>query len=463
MKNKDTIQTLSDLKKDFEKLRSQMTPEVVLFSSLLFQLFEVVLLTMSKKTTSRNSNLAPSQDPFRAKLPKGKNGKKPGGQKGHVGASLVFSPNPDETIIIPAGPCANCLDTLVDIPVESISKHQVIDIKFKKHIVEYHCEHKGCNCGHHQCSSIAGAPVQYGNSLKATAIELNQIQCIPIERCAKFFQQKFDITLSSGTIVNFARKANERLLIWEESAKDDLVSSEQLNADETGINIDGKNFWCHVVSNEKTTLIIPHEKRGIEAVIDNGILANFHGQLVHDFWAPYGQLDVIHGACHPHLKREFTKIHEKFGQKWALELSNLLEDANLKRDQAEGCLSIEQMNYYENEYTRLIKKGEKLNPKIEIRENKKGRIAQTYPRQVLNRLIMYRDWVLIFLYIPTIPYSNNQAERDFRMLKVQQKVSGYFKTMEGARTHCRILSYVSTMGKRGYTKHQALTILFEGT
>jgi transposase len=174
-------------------------------------------------------------------------------------------------------------------------------------------------------------------------------------------------------------------------------------------------------------------------------------------------LDTIHAACHAHLKREFEKVHKKFGQDWADKLAKLMEKANLERDAAKGDLSFERIQFYEREYTRILRLGEKINPRLKKRENPRGRIAQSFPRRLLDRLKKCRDWILLFLYDPQVPFTNNQAERDIRMLKVQQKVSGCFRTEEGARDYCRIRSYMLTLQKRGISNHDALTLLFQGT
>jgi transposase len=455
---------LSELKTDFERLRPQLAHEAQLLFSMMFRLIEVLILSLpKKKATSSNSGLPPSQDPHRPKKKRSGSGKKPGGQNGHAGSFLPMVPNPNQIIKHPALACNNCDSNLSEVEVDSISRHQVIDIQFTKHIIEHQVEHKTCSCGHHQCHSTAGAPVKYGAGPMATTVELNQVQCVPFKRCAEFFQQKFNLSLSPATLVSFAKQASLRLKLWEEDAKADLLSSSALHADETGINVNTKTWWVHVLSNEKTTLMIPHKRRGTEGMIESEILPYFHGILSHDFWSCYSSFDAIHAPCHSHLQRELERVQEEYGQKWAKKLAGLLLDANEKRESQEGGLTYEQIRFYESEYSRLIGLAKKLNPVNKDRTNQRGRIKQEYPRRLLNRLIEYRDWVLIFLYDPLVPFTNNQAERDIRMLKVQQKVSGYFKTEEGARDYCRIRSYILTMQKRGVSKHDALTQLFAGT
>jgi transposase len=194
--------TLNDLKKDFEGLRHQLSTEAQLLFSMMFRLIEVLINSLSKKrATSSNSHLPPSQDPNRLKKEKNGNGRKPGGQNGHKGSSLAMSPNPDKIIQHPAVKCDDCGVNLKKITVDNVTCHQIIDIKFTKIIVEHQVEHKTCKCGHHQCYPVAEALVQYGRGLKATAVELNQVQCIPYKfrRCTK---------LQSDSIIyfNYAKK-----------------------------------------------------------------------------------------------------------------------------------------------------------------------------------------------------------------------------------------------------------------
>jgi transposase len=460
-----TTQTFDEIKKDFARLREQMTPEVQALTSLILKLFQVLLNSLPKKrATSSTSHLPPTQDPHRLKNGKPKSKKKAGGQNGHKGSCLEMSESPDKIIKHPALECEDCGLNLTNTPIDHISRHQVVDIQFKKIIIEHQVEHKTCiECSHHQADPSAGAPIQYGPGLKATAVELNQVQCMPFQRCSEFLKQKFLLSLSPATLISFARQASTRLEIWEQDAKTELLSSNMLNADETGINVDGKNWWVHVLSSANTTLMIPHLKRGSEAMIETEILPHFHGILSHDFWASYANFDVFHAACHAHLQRELEKVFKDYRQTWAKQLAKLLLKANEEKEKAEGCLSVERMNYFEKKYTRLIKIAQNINPSNKDRTKSRGRIAQSYPRRLLNRLIEYRDWVLLFLYDPNVPFTNNQAEREIRMLKVQQKVSGYFKTEAGARDYCRIRSYILTMGKKGISKHEALTMLFEGT
>ena len=345
---------------------------------MMFQLIEVLIASLpQQKATSSNSHLPPSQDPHRPKKQAGRSNKRPGGQPGHKGSSLSLDPNPDKIIKHPAKTCDHCSRDLSSMKVQNISRHQVIDIEFTKVVTEHQVEHKLCPCGHHQCHSAGGAPVSYGSGLKAAATELNQLQCVPFKRCAEFFAQKFALSLSPATLVSFAREASERLRIWEESVKDELLAEPVLHADETGINVDAKTWWVHVLCSEKTTLMVPHQKRGVEGMIETEVLPHYHGILCHDFLSSYSGFDVVHAPCHAHLQRELKRVSEDHQQDWAGELARLLARANEERSASEGGLSYRRTQFYEGEYSRLLSLGKRKNPAIRERTGSRGRIGQS--------------------------------------------------------------------------------------
>jgi transposase len=251
--------------------------------------------------------------------------------------------------------------------------------------------------------------------------------------------------------------------LWESSVKEELLQSDVIHADETGINVDGKNWWVHVLSTSKFTLMFPHIRRGKEGIKEGEVLPFYKGFVCHDFWSSYKDFDVIHVACNAHLLRELNKVTEKYKQKWSEKLSLLLIAANKERDANDGNLDYSRIIHIEEQYDKFIKEGLNENPQNTERLFKRGKIAQTYPRCLLERFVKNKSSILMFLYDPRVPFTNNQAERDIRMLKVQQKVSGCFRTEEGAKYHCRIRSYVLSMEKQGISAHKALEELFRET
>ena len=431
---------------------------------MLFELMLVLIESLAgKKANSKNSNLAPSQDPYRKRALRAKGKKKRGGQLGHEGSTIKAQLKADQTIIYPVGSCEVCHKDLSGEDIYT-TKHQEIDVSFKLRVTEHIVEHAVCGCGHHQCDDLGqSAPVQYGAGLKATAVELNLIQCMSIARTAKFLRDKFDLTVSASSLVNFSKQAAQALLVWEEHAKDELLQSDKLHADETGMNVDGVNHWAHTVSNDKYTLIIPHQRRGAEAITDCALLTNYHGYLCHDFWTSYNALDVINLACHSHLRREFEKVAVDYKQSWAERLKNLLWKANEERLADEGGLAWKRIQYFERRYFELIEEGERLNPLNRKRKGKRGKVGQSYPRRLLKRLREKSSWVLLFMYDPTLPFTNNLVERDQRMLKVNLKIAGAYRTFEGLVNLCRIRSYIQSMQKQGVSPHQAMITLLQGT
>jgi transposase len=455
---------LADLKLKFEKQKEHFPTEAIFLFESLFTLFRFLIAAIGVKSTSRNSGLPPSQDPFREKR-KNKEKKKSGGQNGHKGKSLKQVENPDKIIFHPVEACSSCNAKLINTKCHHVSNHQVFDIEVKVVVTEHQVEHKVCSCGHMESAKLpkgVSAPCQFGPSVKAMAVDLTQVQFVPLKRVSDFFANKLRLSVSQRSIENINQECFDALEQWELEAKKDLINSEVLNGDETGININKENGWIHSLSNERTVLMMPHMKRGTEAMDSMGVLPYYKSILCHDFWAPYSAYDVIHACCHAHLKRELTKAFEDFGQQWAQKFKKLFLRANKLRDKQE-ILSWTQIQRFETEYDTLLKEANLECPLNKVRQSSRGRIGQPYPRQLLKRLIEKRDWILLFIYDTRVPFTSNQAERDIRMTKVQQKVSGCFRTFEGARRFCRIRSFILSMQKQGKNPQEELDKIFRGT
>jgi len=456
----------SALKLKFEEQKKFLPLESIFLFESLFSLFRVLIAAIAPKTTSKNSDTAPSKDPFREKT-KRTSGIPIGGKIGHKGKSLKQVPKPNKVVLHPAISCDGCHKNLKDIIPSEISKHQVFDVEINVIVTEHQVEQKLCTCGHWQSGTlpagVSKVPCQYGASVKSLAVELTHAQFIPLNRVNKFLESKFNLSVSERSVENFTNECFDKLESWENSAKENLKNSELLHGDETGININGGKGWIHSLSNNEVVLMFPHQRRGTEAMDEIGILGNYHGILCHDFWSAYSAYDVIHACCHAHLKREFSKANEKFDQKWAIKMRELLLGANELRKAQLGILSWGQISVIESRYTRILKQAEIECPTNKKREHQRGKIGQSYPRQLLNRLKARRSWVLLFLYDPRIPFTNNQAERDIRMTKVQQKVSGCFRTFEGARKFCRIRSFILSMQRQGKNPHKELEMILRGT
>ncbi|MBW2669646.1 MAG: IS66 family transposase, partial [Deltaproteobacteria bacterium] len=251
---------------------------------------------------------------------------------------------------------------------------------------------------------------------------------------------------------------------FENQVKNQLADSDFAHADETGINIGGDGHWLHCVSNDDWTLYYPHEKRGKEAMDDMGILPRFKGILCHDHWKPYYKYDCTHALCNAHHLRELTRAWEQDGQQWAKKLKNLLETINRKVNDAGGALDAQESEKYRLKYRAILKKGEiecpePIRPK---KKGKRGRIKRSKSRNLLERLRDYEQDTLRFMDDERVSFTNNLGESDIRMTKVQQKISGCFRSIGGAQIFCRVRSYLSTCRKQGVKSSHALDLLFNG-
>jgi len=239
-----------------------------------------------------------------------------------------------------------------------------------------------------------------------------------------------------------------------------------MHADETGINIDGERHWLHCASNLSYTYFLPHERRGTEAMDSMNLIPRFTGVLCHDHWKPYYQYgSCLHALCNAHHLRELTRAHEQDKQEWAEKVKSLLEEINKAVHNAGGKLEKEEADKYRQQYRNLLKEAEIACPPPDEKKRKKGqrgRLKRSKARNLLERLINFEDDVLRFMENTEVPFTNNQGERDIRMTKVQQKISGCFRSMEGAEMFCRIRGYLSTCKKQGMTSSHAMELIFDG-
>ena len=305
--------------------------------------------------------------------------------------------------------------------------------------------------------------VQYGTGVKAQSVYMSQFQLIPYDRILDYFADQLQLSVSAGSIFNFNQEAFELLAGFENRVKTELASSDVAHADETGINIGGKRHWLHCMSNNDWTFYGAHEKRGAIAMNDMGILPFFKGTLCHDHWKPYYTYDCTHALCNAHHLRELTRAWEQDGQKWANDLKKLLETINCKVIDAGGALGAQESLEYRYKYRAILKQGETECPEpAKPKKAKRGPVKKTKSRNLLERLRDFEQDTLRFMDNEDVPFSNNLGESDIRMTKVQQKISGCFRSMNGARIFCRVRSYLSTCRKQGVKSSQALDLLFNG-
>ena len=409
---------------------------------------------------SSNSSKPPSSDGLKRtrSLRSNTSGRKPGGQPGHPGQRLQPSATPDEVIDLPPGPCPQCQVDLSAQPVASEEVRQVFELPPQKlRITEYRAQRKRCPiCGRLVCAEFpAGihAPTQYGPNMQAVMSYLQAWQLLPHERTAQVCEDLFGHRPSAGSIVRSVVKSAAQMEPAVAQIAVELSAAPVLHADETGVRCAGKTHWLHVASTPKLTLYSHSAKRGMEGISAAGVLAEYRNKLMHDFWGSYDKLaHCTHLRCNAHLLRELKACAED-GHRWAEELAATLVAMKQVRDEAirSGAPGVELRRREELEasYDQWIQAGLLAHPAVEKQLGKKGRGKQSTEHNLLKRLSEKKDEVLGFLRQIELPFDNNQAERDLRMMKVPQKVSGCFRREAGAKTFCVIRSYLATARKQG--------------
>ncbi len=424
----------------------------------------ITLLVGRINLNSSNSSKPPSSDPNRKKIRKANGGKKAGGQKGRVGVTLQRVDDPDEIEDIKLDRRKLPPERYKEVGYES---RQVFGIEISRVVTEYRAQILEDSKGNRFVAPFPDdvtKAVQYGKSVKAHSVYMSQFQLIPYNRVQDYFKEQLQIPISSGSVYNFNLEAYDLLGEFEEKVKSKLAESALMHVDETGINIGGDRYWLHCTSNDSWTYFFPHKRRGSVATDAIGILPKFTGILCHDHWKPYYTYECVHSLCNAHHLRELIRVWEQDKQKWAKRMKELLEVMNNAVNDAGGLLGSIESKKYRHKYRAILKKAEaECPPPDEIqREGKRGRMKRSKARNLLERLGDFENDVLRFLDNKIVPFTNNLGENDIRMTKVQQKISGCFRSMDGAKIFCRVRSYLSTCRKQEMNSSNALDVLFRG-
>lgn len=449
-----------------DRLITQLTERIVQLEA------RIADLEARLNRTSRNSSQPPSMDGFRRVQSPRKKGEKPlGGQKGHKGQTLEMVENPDEIEFHPVLVCQGCGTSLVDENPVKIERRQVHDTEFRIQVTEHRAEHKRCpECGQMtrgDFPSDVQFPVQYGQNLKALMVYLCVYQLIPYDRIRETFSDIFGRTLSTGTLVNAVQESYRNLAGVEEQIRELLAGSDVIHVDETGMRVTGIRQWLHVASTDFLTWYGHHKKRGKRATDDMQILTRFKGTMVHDFWASYFRYPACHAICNAHLLRELNGISENYQHAWSQDLHALILEIKREVDaaRAHSCsLNSSRIADFEARYFRILESGlnEIPSPDIPESKEKRGRKKQSKAKNLIDRCRNFHHEILAFMYNFSIPFTNNLAERDIRMAKVQQKISGTFRSEEGAAAFCRIRGYLSTVRKNERPVLDSLVGVFQG-
>jgi len=423
--------------------------------------------TQSHHSPSTNRNV-------KIKNSREKTGKLPGAQEGHVGACHELHDLPDAVHRYDVPKCIECRASLREAPEAEVIRKQTIDLKDGKcHVTEYQTVIKYCpRCGRwnrgEEPKDLQKARVIFGTNVKCVAVYFLVQQLLPVWRVQGIFQDLFDISVSQGSLCHFVQEIGTQLKDWESLCRIQLLNSPRAHVDETGLRCQKKNHWAHVVSNEDLTLINLHEKRGSQALKDIGILPEYKGHLIHDGFTMYWSYGKTHSLCNAHILRELKYLTEENDKKWSYEMAKVLKTAlheiHSSHSSRSACwkqrlkknfLNVLKMGYKEEGFAKewkgrppdgykliINKKGEKKKVPFYLRRK------QSKSLNLLDRLRDFQPEVLAFGLKKNIPFSNNQAERDFRMIRLKEKISGCFRSQEMATHFLRVKSYLSTLRKQ---------------
>lgn len=428
------------------------------------------------KQDSQNSSKPPSTDsPFDKPIPKSlrrKSGRKPGGQPGHPGATLRQVQNPDEVVVHEPVACSCCGNDLTGAPVSSVLRRQLFDIPpVTIKVIEHQLVERACPCGAKTRADAppgVDAPVQYGPRIAAIIVYLYVVgQFLSKKRTAQALAELFGTPVSAGTVSAFAARAAAGLDGFLDVVAQRITEAPVVQFDESGLRVEGALRWVHSASTGKYSLIIVHDKRGTAAMNAAGVLPNFHGVAVHDAWAPYDTYKTAtHALCNAHVLRELQAVtdHNPSGQVWCwaqqtadalVDLKNLVDAALATNPGSLADLDADALAEALARYRSGVRIGLATTA---ARATKPRAKHNTLARRLIKRETDY----LRFTTNPLVPADNNAAEREIRMIKLRQKVSGCLRTRTGAEQFCAIRSYLATAQKHQIGFFQALTTLAEG-
>lgn len=455
----DKDEELKQLRQENKTLREDLKAAMEIITTLKEQ---ITAQQQQQAKDSHNSSLPPSSDRF-VRLPKSlrtKSEKKVGGQRGHQGHHLMRTQTPDQVITHAASRCEHCQKDVSEQTGKVVERRQVMDLPTKRvWVSEHQIEEKRCpGCSQVTQASFPAsvrATVQYGVGIQALAVYLVEGQLLPYGRASEVLRDVLGISISAGSLSTFVARCHEQLAPVEPLIKDALIESAVIHQDETSLSVQQEHHWVHVCSTDRLTHYGSHRKRGREAMDAIGIAPGFTGTSVHDAWVSYKGYAYSHACCNVHHLRELTFFDEEADHLWARLMKHLFLEMNATVAQAKAAgqqsVAAPVLARLLSRYDQVLLQGYYFNQAEPPPLRPAGsRRKQSPACNLLDRLFLGKEAVLTFLYDFAVPFSNNQAERDLRMIKVQQKVSGGFRTDQGVTMFCRIRSYLSTLRKQGF-------------
>lgn len=408
---------------------------------------------------STNSSIPSSKNPLHARKKvynqREKTGRPKGGQPGHKGVNLELKENPDEIIECKPEKCLNCGTTLPNENSEIVDKRQVVDIPvIPIQYTEYQIFASTCpNCNivnKGEAPEHVTQKIQYGPRLTAFVVYLSVFQLLPYGRLTECLKDLFGCSISPGTVDNMIQRVSSNLESFIVTVKFLLICSLVAHFDETGTQVGKLRRWLHVACTPLLTLYGIFTTRGKAAMDKFGILPNFFGTAVHDFWGSYPNYPCKHAYCNSHIIRDLTRVEDETSQQWAVALrSHLVRMKEVAESYHENGLLVplDQLENMISTFLQLVAEGFDANPPLEPTKKSQGKVKQYHAYNLLLRLRDHQDGILRFFHDPLVPFDNNQAERDIRMPKLKTKISGPFGSDFGACAFVRIRSYISTLRK----------------
>jgi len=469
--NKQSLrQEFDQLRMRFDNLSTEgkISPEASALIQAMIMLFELLIAVFMEKNTrknNRNSSIPSSQTEKDTTAVTGTNGK---GKKQNDALS-GNTRTVETTQVAKVKDCEFCGEALDDIPVTSHERRTKIDIIFEKVVNHVDAEIKICphcdmpNKGRFP-EDLPG-PLQYGPGIKGYVVNLLIAQMVSLKRVQLMIQTLIGQILSEATILKYVIQLHLALEQWEQSCVGQVLKMPSMHVDETSLRVDRKNHWIHVYSAGDITLKFLHINRGLEAIEEIGIIPRYGGAIIHDCWKSYLSYDHCgHGLCGSHLLRELTFIIDSNGYAWAVNMKRLLkETCKVVAKSPSKQLHQQEYKNLRKRYRNILTRGEKELPPIPAKQHgKRGKVAKSDAHNLWERLKEHESAVLLFAKLPHVSFTNNRAERDLRMSKVKQKVSGCFRKTIYAKAYCRISSYLQTMANKGYNPLVAIQMAFSG-
>lgn len=471
--DKTTVRSeVERVKADFEELcaKDNVSPEMKVLFSSLFMIINLILSIFLEKTTKKhnqNSSIPSSQTNRDQTTPE--QGDSHGKGKSDDGKVASNTRTKETTSVAEVFNCDVCGEELDNVPASSIETRTKIDIVFEKEVSHVEAQIKDCPTCHSTTKGKFPAdfhgPLQYGNGLKAFVVNLLVCQMVALNRVQKLVNSMIGVVIAEASLLKFVLRLYQALAQWELDATKQLLAAPAVNVDETSLKVDKKNHWIHVYCAGDITLKFLHKGRGLKAIKDINIIPRYSGVIIHDCLAAYLSFEHCDNAlCGSHLLRELTFVIDSNGYAWARNMKRLLQETcKAVSKSEEKKLSPRKYANLQKRYRNILTRGKKELPIIPPKPSgKRGKLAKSEAHNLWERFQKHEAAVLRFSRNTDVSFTNNRAERDLRMAKVKQKVSGCFRVELYAKAYCRISSYLQTMANKGINPLIAIQMALAG-